>query len=88
MSTAVSPGPSPKTSESEHLKGVAPLRAGQGQELATSEDAARLLVRAEFERMTLAEREAGSAITMQSLAELAAKQIGGAPRPAIAASNT
>src|SRR5437016_2487158 len=32
MSTAVSPGPSPKTSESEHLKGVAPLRAGQGHE--------------------------------------------------------
>ena len=59
---------------------VCALRAGQGQELATTEDEARMLVRSEFERMILAEREAGSAITMQSLAELSAKQIGNGPQ--------
>lgn len=55
---------------------VCALRAGSGHELATTDDAARLLVRSEFERMILAEREAGDKITMQSLAELTAKQIG------------
>ncbi len=64
------------------------LRAGQGQELATTEDGSRLLVRAEFERMILAEREAGSSVSMQSLAELAAKQVGNVSRPAIAAANS
>lgn len=32
MSTAVSPGPTSTTSASEHPKGIAPLRAGQGHE--------------------------------------------------------
>jgi succinate dehydrogenase / fumarate reductase cytochrome b subunit len=32
MSTAVSPGPASNTTDSEHRKGVAPLRAGQGHE--------------------------------------------------------
>lgn len=59
---------------------VCALRAGSGQELATTEDGARMLVRSEFERMILAERDAGSAITMQSLAELSAKQIGNGAR--------
>jgi membrane protein len=62
---------------------VCALRAGQGQELATTEDEARMLVRSEFERMILAEREAGSAITMQSLAELSAKQVGNGARGAL-----
>ncbi len=52
------------------------LRAGSGHELATTEDGTRMLVRSEFERMILAEREAGSAISLQSLAELTAKQVG------------
>jgi membrane protein len=59
---------------------VCALRAGEGQELATAEDQARTLVRSEFERMILAERDAGSTITLQSLAELTAKQIGDASR--------
>jgi membrane protein len=58
------------------------LRAGSGNELATAEDDSRMLVRSEFERMILAEREAGSAISLQSLAELTAKQVGNAPRGA------
>lgn len=62
---------------------VCSLRAGSGNELATTDDAARLLVRSEFERMILAEREAGNAITMQSLAELSAKQIGGGEKKAL-----
>jgi membrane protein len=62
---------------------IAALRAGNGHELATSEDESRLLVRTEFERMIHAEREAGGAITMQSLAELSAKQVGGGNRPAL-----
>ena len=61
------------------------LRAGSGNELATTEDSSRTLVRSEFERMILAEREAGSAISLQSLAELTAKQVGNAPRPALEA---
>lgn len=64
---------------------VCALRAGRGHELATSEDGSRMLVRAEFERMLLAEREAGAAVNMQSLAELAAKQVGDGSRSAIAA---
>jgi membrane protein len=62
---------------------VCALRAGQGQELATAEDEARLVVRTEFERMVAAEREAGASISMQSLAELTAKQIGNTPRAAL-----
>lgn len=62
---------------------VSALRLGSGHELATSEDESRLLVRAEFERMLLAEREAGSVITMQSLAELTAKRVGDGGRPAL-----
>jgi membrane protein len=64
---------------------ICALRAGSGNELATSDDESRLLVRSEFERMLLAEREAGSAITMQSLAELSAKQIGDGRRAALEA---
>ena len=64
---------------------IGALRAGQGHELATAEDQARPLVRAEFDRMILAERDAGSSVSMQSLAELTAKQIGDTPRPALAA---
>jgi membrane protein len=52
---------------------VTALRAGTGHELATTEDESRLLVRAQFERMLLAEREAGEAISMKSLAEMAAR---------------
>jgi membrane protein len=63
---------------------IAALRAGNGHELATTEDDARLLVRSEFERISLAEREAGDAVTMQSLAELTTKQVADQPRPAIA----
>ena len=59
------------------------LRAGSGHELATTEDPSRLLVRTEFERIMLAEREAGDAVTMQSLAELTAKQIGNGARQTI-----
>jgi membrane protein len=59
---------------------ICALRAGNGNELATAEDESRLLVRSEFERMVLAEREAGDAITMQSLAELSAKQVGSGAR--------
>ena len=62
---------------------ISALRAGQGQELATAEDQARSLVRSEFERMIVAEREAGSSISMQSLAELTSKQIGDKPRAAL-----
>jgi len=65
---------------------VSALRAGNGHELATTEDDARMLVRSEFERMVLAEREAGDAITLQSLAELTAKQISGKERSALPAS--
>ncbi|HWN95261.1 MAG TPA: YhjD/YihY/BrkB family envelope integrity protein, partial [Methylomirabilota bacterium] len=59
---------------------ICALRAGNGSELATTEDESRLLVRTEFERMVLAERQAGDAITMQTLAELSAKQVGNGPR--------
>jgi membrane protein len=59
------------------------LRAGTGNELATSEDDSRALVRSEFERMILAEQEAGSAISLQSLAELSAKQVGNGSRAAL-----
>ncbi len=67
---------------------VCALRAGSGHELATTEDESRLLVRTEFERMVLAEREAGDAITMQSLAELSAKQVGNGPRAALVPGTT
>jgi len=60
------------------------LRAGQGQELATAEDEARSQVRAEFERMIAAERDAGSTVSMQSLAELTAKQVNDKSRAALA----
>jgi membrane protein len=62
---------------------VCALRAGSGNELATSEDHARMLVRSEFERMVMAEREAGAGVTLQSLAELTAKKVGDAARPAL-----
>ena len=62
---------------------VGALRASGGHELPTSEDESRALVRAEFDRMTLAERNAAAGVTMQSLAELTAKQVGGAERPAL-----
>jgi membrane protein len=44
------------------------LRAGQGQELATKEDDWRTAVRTEFERITDAERQAGSVVTLKELA--------------------
>ena len=56
------------------------LRTSQGHELAANDDESHGLVRAEFERMMQAEHEAGTAITLQSLAELTAKQIGNGPR--------
>ena len=56
------------------------LRAGNGQELTTTDDEARQLVRAEFDRMIVAERDAGAGVTLQSLTELAAKQIGNGTR--------
>ncbi len=59
---------------------VCALRAGPGSEPAMNDDEARRLVRSEFERMILAEREAGAAVSLQSLAELTAKPIGEAPR--------
>lgn len=62
---------------------VCALRAGQGNELATNDDPARFLVRSQFEKMILAEREAGSAVTLQSLAELTAKQVGDSTRAAL-----
>lgn len=58
---------------------ITALRAGRGQELATADDDARLQVRAEFERMIAAEREAGSHVSMQSMAELTAKKLPGMP---------
>jgi membrane protein len=64
---------------------ICALRAGRGHELATTEDGSRMLVRAEFERMLLAEREAGASVSMQSLAELAARQISDPARPALTA---
>ena len=62
---------------------VGALRASGGHELPTSEDDSRALVRAEFDRMTQAERNAAAGVTMQSLAELTAKQVGNAGRPAL-----
>jgi hypothetical protein len=62
---------------------VSALRGSGGQELATTEDESRALVRGEFDRMTLAERNASAGVTMQSLAELTAKQIGDPTRPAL-----
>lgn len=59
---------------------VCALRAGPGSEPAMNDDEARQLVRSQFERMILAEREAGAAVSLQSLAELTAKPIGEAPR--------
>jgi len=63
---------------------ISALRAGPGQEPATAEDESRGLVRTEFERMVSAEREAGASVTLQSLAELTAKQVGHTTRPALA----
>ena len=62
---------------------VGALRASGGHELATTEDESRALVRAEFDRMTLAERNAAAGVTMQSLAELTAKQIGDTAGPVL-----
>ncbi len=62
---------------------VSALRTAGGQELVTSEDESRALVRAEFDRMSLAERQATAGVTMQSLAELTAKQVGEPARPAL-----
>ncbi len=59
------------------------LRTSHGQELAMTDDESQGKVRAEFERMMQAEHEAGAAITLQSLAELTAKQIGETPRAAL-----
>jgi DNA-binding IscR family transcriptional regulator len=49
----------------EHMLNA--MRAGQGSELATCEGPDRTPVREEFERIWQAEREAASAITLQSL---------------------
>lgn len=57
---------------------IAAMRTGSGQELSTMEDDVRGLVRAEFDRMIVAERDAGASVTLQTLTELAAKQIGSA----------
>ncbi|HMJ89058.1 MAG TPA: YhjD/YihY/BrkB family envelope integrity protein [Candidatus Acidoferrum sp.] len=45
------------------------LRAGQGHELATKEDAWRSEVRGEFEKIMAAERQAGAGITLEMLAQ-------------------
>ena len=60
------------------------LRTSHGHELAARDDETHGLVRAEFERMMQAEHAAGNAVTMQSLAELTAKQIGDTSRAALA----
>jgi membrane protein len=44
------------------------LRVGQGIELATKEDPLRTEVRAEFERILAAERQAGQSVTLHALA--------------------
>jgi membrane protein len=49
------------------------LRAGQGLELATKDDAARIAVRSEFEKVIEAEREAGS-VTLETLARRGREQ--------------
>jgi membrane protein len=43
------------------------LRVGQGQELATKEDGFRVRVRSEFERVLMAEQDAGSRVTLREL---------------------
>lgn len=45
------------------------MRAGQGVEVATSDDAARPLVRQEFDRIAQAEHEAASGVTLQNLVD-------------------
>ena len=45
------------------------LRASQGQELATREEPTRTLVREEFDRIRLAEQEAASTATLQTLVD-------------------
>jgi len=45
------------------------LRAGQGMELETRDDALRQRVRGEFESISKAEREAASAVTLETLAK-------------------
>ena len=62
---------------------IAALRPGSGQEPTTSEDEVRQIVRAEFDRMIVAERDAGASVTLQTLTELAAKQIGDRARGAL-----
>jgi membrane protein len=56
------------------------LRAGQGSELLTREDAARGLVRSEFERILHAEQQAASTTTLRELVERGAA--GAADSPA------
>ncbi len=62
---------------------IAALRPGGGQDLSTTEDEARQIVRTEFDRMIVAERDAGASVTLQTLTELAAKQIGDGTRAAL-----
>jgi hypothetical protein len=45
------------------------IRVGQGQELATKDDPARLAVRKAFDGVILAEMEQGRRVTMKDLAE-------------------
>jgi membrane protein len=45
------------------------LRAGQGQELNTHDDATRVLVRGEFERICEAERSVAAGVTLQKLVD-------------------
>lgn len=49
------------------------LRAGQGMELETRDDALRQRVRGEFESISKAEREAAAAVTLETLAKAEAK---------------
>jgi membrane protein len=51
---------------------VQALRSGRGMDLATRDDAARALVREEFERMAAAEKAVAEGITLQALVERAA----------------
>ena len=63
--TGYAPGrPLPKISVEDILDA---LRVGQGSELATSDDPARLVVRQEYDRIFLAEMEVAGAVTLQDL---------------------
>lgn len=55
------------------------LRSGEGVELPEDNDAAQEVVRAEFERIHSLEREAATAVTLQTLVDRAGRQNGARP---------